>query len=354
MSDFRVNSITNQDGSAGPQICGISTFSRKSGVQIPSGPADFRRLDGGGRGRGVIYAGYSDPVGNNPNINAVEIATKGNAVEFGAMSVARRGIGDAGAASATRGCAAGGYSSQNDNIIDFVTISSLGGAFDFGDLSYKARTVSACSDSTRGIFAGGQNDAPSTVSNMEFITISSTGNTSDFGSLAQRLRNLSGCNSPVRGVFAGGYSYSDGSAPTGVNIIQFVTIQTLGDTQDFGDMSTLFYSPSASSNATRGIISAGYEHPANAHTNRVDFITIATTGNSSDFGDLTVVRNITASLASRTRALFAGGYNTPVAYNTIDFFTISTTGNATDFGDTTVKMGTQPCGLSDVHGGLAQ
>ena len=354
MSEFKVNTITNQDGSAGPQICGISTFSRKSGVQIPSGPADFRRLDGGGRGRGVIYAGYSDPVGNNPNINAVEIATKGNAVEFGTMSVARRGIGDAGAASATRGCAAGGYSSQNDNIIDFVTISSLGGAFDFGDLTYKARTVSACSDSTRGIFAGGQNDAPSTLNHMEFITISSTGDATDFGDISQRVRNLSGCNSPVRGIFAGGYSSGDSSAPNGINTIQFVTIQTLGNTQDFGDLSVLFKAPSASSNATRGLIHAGRENPANADTNRVDFITIATTGNSTDFGDLSLVRNITASLASGTRALFAGGYDAPLNFNTIDFFTISTTGNATDFGDTTVLMGTQPCGLSDAHGGLAQ
>ena len=48
MSEFRVNSITNQDGSAGPQVCGVSTFSGKSGVQIPSGSTDFRRLDGGG------------------------------------------------------------------------------------------------------------------------------------------------------------------------------------------------------------------------------------------------------------------------------------------------------------------
>ena len=59
MSEFRVNSITNQDGSAGPQVCGVSTFSGKSGVQIPSGSSDFRRQDGGGRGRGVFAGGYN-------------------------------------------------------------------------------------------------------------------------------------------------------------------------------------------------------------------------------------------------------------------------------------------------------
>ena len=57
MSEFRVNSITNQDGSEGPQVCGVSTFSGKSGVQIPSGSSDFRRQDGGGRGRGLFGGG---------------------------------------------------------------------------------------------------------------------------------------------------------------------------------------------------------------------------------------------------------------------------------------------------------
>ena len=58
MSEFRVNSITNQDGSAeSPQVCGVSTFSGKSGVQIPSGSTEFRRQDGGGRGRGIFDSG---------------------------------------------------------------------------------------------------------------------------------------------------------------------------------------------------------------------------------------------------------------------------------------------------------
>ena len=37
MSEFRVNSITNQNGSSGPTICGVTTFSGKSGIQMPSG-----------------------------------------------------------------------------------------------------------------------------------------------------------------------------------------------------------------------------------------------------------------------------------------------------------------------------
>ena len=37
MSEFKVNSITNKNGSTGPSICGVTTFSGKSGIQVPSG-----------------------------------------------------------------------------------------------------------------------------------------------------------------------------------------------------------------------------------------------------------------------------------------------------------------------------
>ena len=56
MSEFKVNTITNRDGSYGPQVCGITTFGG-SGIQLPSGPTEVR----GGRGRGVIHGGRENP-----------------------------------------------------------------------------------------------------------------------------------------------------------------------------------------------------------------------------------------------------------------------------------------------------
>ena len=50
MSEFRIDKITNRDGSAGTQIAGISTFSGTSGMIMPGGPTEYR----GGRGRGVF------------------------------------------------------------------------------------------------------------------------------------------------------------------------------------------------------------------------------------------------------------------------------------------------------------
>ena len=89
MSEFRVNSITNQDGSAGPQVCGVSTFSGKSGVQIPSGPTEFRRLDGGGRSMGLIAGAQN----STAQMNKVEIPTTGNATDFGDLTSTRAQMG---------------------------------------------------------------------------------------------------------------------------------------------------------------------------------------------------------------------------------------------------------------------
>ena len=135
MSEFRVNSITNQDGSAGPQVCGVSTFSGKSGVQIPSGPTEFRRQDGGGRGRGIFDSGGT-PSSTNV-IDMIEIATMGDAIDFGNMSVR---CGHAGSvSSSTRGVVHVTYtpSATYTNGLEYITISSGGGVNDFGERTVK-------------------------------------------------------------------------------------------------------------------------------------------------------------------------------------------------------------------------
>ena len=76
MSEFKVNTITNRDGSHGPQVCGITSFG-SSGMQLPSGPTEFR----GGRGKSLTYGGvFSGSYVRN--INIMDIATTGSAVAF--------------------------------------------------------------------------------------------------------------------------------------------------------------------------------------------------------------------------------------------------------------------------------
>jgi len=350
MSEFRVNSITNQDGSAGPQVCGVSTFSGESGVQIPSGSSDFRRLDGGGRGRGITGGGFVSPSSQNV-MDFIEIATTGNATDFGDLTVILRNI--ATCASSTRGIFASGQTPSDSSVIMFTTISSSGGANDFGNLR-QAMTNSndgCLSDNTRGIILYGSPTSLPTNANqgtLDFITIPTTGDSTRFGELSVRRRHAASMASPIRGVFASG---KEDIGSTYLKVIDFVIIQTQGTAVTFGEVSTNGREQAVGAgNQTRGLIAAGFNSPTLFQS--IDFITLATEGNGQDFGDLSANRYGLASMSSSTRATFAAG-TTPSNTNAIEFVTISTTGNATNFGDLTVAR-TVPQGLSDAHGGLAQ
>ena len=354
MSEFRVNSITNQDGSAGPQVCGVSTFSGKSGVQIPSGSSVFRRLDGGGRGRAVFAGGSQQPSGSQWQnvIDKVEIATQGNATDFGDMDQGRyynRAV-----SSSTRGVIAGGTgdgtgSPAMTSNMQFVTISSEGGSNDFGEMDFARNGLVPASNDTRGLLAAGY-VSPANIRDTQilFITIPTTGDSNDFGSLSQAQDQGAGINSPTRGIFAGSNN------PTKINNITFVTISTLGDGQDFGDLTAAKGALPGASSSTRGLTFGGGD--GSNFLNNIDLITIPTLGNATDFGDLLAINAESTAASSQTRGLCAGG-ETPTGggwTNVIQFVTISTAGNATDFGDLTVARGNDLGGFSDAHGGLAQ
>ena len=182
--------------------------------------------------------------------------------------------------------------------------------------------------SARGLFGGGAQPFNTKLNLIEFITISTTGNAQDFGDLTVARGSIFGCSSNVRGVFAGGVS------PSQDNTIDFVNIETTGDAKDFGDLSVVAHNGSGASNSTRGVFALG---DAPSYSNLIDFITISTGGTGLKFGELTQLRDQLGSCASTTRGLFAGGLITPTPAvdltNIIDFVTISTTANAIDFGD---------------------
>ena len=349
MSEFRVNSITNQDGSAGPQVCGVSTFSGKSGVQIPSGSSDFRRQDGGGRGRGMIGGSYPAPT--RSDIQFIEIATTGDSQDFGTFGARTHGFG-ACFGSNTRAVWAGGYSGTTPFIddMDAVTVASQGGSFDFGNLRQAVRMNAGASDRTRGLSFGGA--GPSTailpLRAIKFINIASGGSDNDFGETIIQRRGGRALASPTRAVHqVGGVGVPSYDV---TNVIEFVTIQSKGNGQDFGDTSySNGIAGSAGSNETRGILAGYYLAPANYNT--IEFLTIATTGNTQDFGDLTAARHGGGVMASETRGVMTGMW-TGSESNIIDFVTISTTGDAQDFGDLQVARHYTDC-ISDSHGGLA-
>ena len=173
MSDLKINNITDRTGDSGPVITGVSTVSSTGAFTVPSGPTEYR----GGRGRGV-FAGAATPSYVNV-IDYVEIATTGNATDFGDLETNWYNIG--GCASSTRGILFPGYDGSTlVNTIFFITVSSSGGTSDFGDTMNVSNSHSgACNDSTRAVRAQGYTPAQTNL--IEYITIASTGDAKDFG-----------------------------------------------------------------------------------------------------------------------------------------------------------------------------
>ena len=175
---------------------------------------------------------------------------------------------------------------------------------------------------------------PSNYNTSEFITIQSMGNSQDFGDASAAVRGQAVFASSTRALSGSGYV-----APSAVNTIDYFTIATQGNAQDFGDVTGGNGDYTPISNQTRGIFAGGYNYPATF--NAISFVTIASLGNSTDFGDMTTNRanGNRSQVNSSTRGLIGGGYISPTGTNNIEFLTIATTGNSSDFGDLTAGRG---------------
>ena len=181
---------------------------------------------------------------------------------------------------------------------------------------------------TRGLWAGGE--APSKVNVIQFVNIDTTGDTVDFGDASYTLSGHTAFSSRTRGLIYGG---SLGPQPTNyANTIEFVTMSSQGNSVDFGDSTTTLAQRASLASSTRGVMIGGLL--GGARYNIMDYVTIAQTGNGVDFGDLPVANNGGHALSSPTRGIFAGGYEGSMV-NAIRYITISTLGNASDFGDLT-------------------
>ncbi|WP_290942298.1 fibronectin type III domain-containing protein [Hyphomonas sp.] len=187
----------------------------------------------------------------------------------------------------------------------------------------------------RGIIFGGGNTSALNI--IEYITISSAGNSQDFGDLTETKKGSGAYSSTTRGVCHAGQKEA---SPYYLNIIDYVTMASTGNATDFGDALSIKAYGMGLSNATRGVYGGGVDNgTAEA---QMEYVTIASTGNATNFGNLAGVRNNTgdAACASPTRGIFFNGYETQGSnqLNEIAYITIGSTGNASDFGDTAAAV----------------
>ena len=396
MSEFKSPNFRNEDGSAAPDIVGVTTFTSPYYFVPPSGTTaerpsgdglapgmlrfntDIGRLEvwrndhwatilgespnlgdqnqsnsAGGTGtRGLFAGGYL--VSPNPNgacfnnVDAITVETLGNSMDFNNLTASLMGGGQC--ADRTRALYAGGRGPTNssaDNAnISFCTISSRG---DYADSTFDLSASVQCrgtSNSTRGLFGSFISPYADTI---DYVTVQSLGTAQDFGNLTEVRGYGMAVSSSTRSVWAGGINN-----PTnlGTNVIDYVTISTTGDAQDFGDLTgeglTGAYESASFNSATRGVIAGGTRFDKH-----IEFFTIATKGNGQQFGDLdTLTGSGKGGLSSNTRGVIAGGSPSP-STNIMEYVQIQTTGNAQDFGDLQAFARRIPqSGVSNGHGGL--
>ena len=184
---------------------------------------------------------------------------------------------------------------------------------------------------TRGIFTSRSTSPGAYVNTVDFITISTLGDAQDFGDAIGSGAYGATTSDSTRGLFAGGHPNSNGS-----DTIQFFTIASTGNATDFGNLtSARWLMGGGCSNTTRSIFTAGSTlGGSNPAVNTLDYVTTQSLGNAVDFGD-SGKRRMQASANSSTRGIWAGGYDHPAEAknDTIEFVTMASTGNTTDFGN---------------------
>ena len=302
------------------------------------------RVDMGNSGRCVFFGGFISPGDRTDQIDYINAFTLGNAVNFGTLSETTRMSFAGQSGNAIRGlCVA--FWPANLDLIEYVTIASQGNGIEFGNLTAGRQQGGVTSSSTRSVTAGGEGQ----TNVMEYVEIMTTGNAIDFGDLSVARRALAGCGSPTRGIYSGG---GDGGTIGAHD--DYITIASKGDATKFRDCHFFCRNTKMASNSVRGVYALGYTvAPENNAQQILECITIATLGNVTYFGDMMATTNDAAFIGAGNRGIIVAGWSptSPTIVNTIQYVNITTTGNAVDFGDYT-RPTSQLAGTSDCHGGL--
>ena len=216
--------------------------------------------------------------------------------------------------------------------------------FELIDPDLGGGTGSNTGTGTRGLIMGGFGGGDPTAEEIQFITISTLGDAQDFGELLQGSQAaFSGLGNRTDAFYAGG-----SQVPAGLNVIQKITVASTGNAVDYGDTTVGNRAGGAGlSNQIRAILAGG--NVGSPASNVIEYFSMIQSGNSIDFGDLSGAgEGLEGSVNSSTRGLIygVGSYGA----NTIEYITISTLGNSIDFGDLIQGVGDAAGGCNSTRG----
>ena len=99
-------------------------------------------------------------------------------------------------------------------------------------------------------------------------------------------------------MFGGGYT------PSQTNVVDYITIETLGNAIDFGDMSDVNMSKGSTASRTRAIWAGGNSEPA-SNVDKIHHVTIASKGDTTEVASiLTVARRSTTGVSNGKSCCF--------------------------------------------------
>ena len=243
----------------------------------------------------IFSNGFGQSSTQQNYIQNAKFASGGNFEDFGDLTRVVRMSGSCN--SSTRGVTGGGAGPSN--VIDYLELQTKGDSLDFGDLLVSRRPNNCTfSSPTRGVFAGG---GPS--DNIEFIIFASKGNGIHFGGVCTYAGGYKASSSSTTRAVCGGGSGGAAYAP----VIESHEIASLGNATRFGELTIGRLGAFGASTQTRAVFGGGGVAPDAANRrNFIDYVTISSSGNAEDFGDLTTKRCMGASSSDSHGGL--GGY----------------------------------------------
>ena len=252
--------------------------------------------------RNVIMNGFGHlstqtPPGSGRNMDEMEyvdFATPANAVSFGLLAT---GSHDAAAGSnGTRGIIGGGDIATTSPTarMEYITIDTTSNASSFGNMSNARHNLMSTNDDTYLGFLEGYASSNSINNGNTWVTMDTLGNSSSTGDLYPFRHGNGGrgvCSDNTYGVVFGGNASLGGSSWN--NEIRYLTIATKSDGSDFGDcLTSLAHNAQAGYAETkRGVSMGGFYNPGTNQIDTIQYITIDTPSNAQNFGTLTTTKD---------------------------------------------------------------
>ena len=215
--------------------------------------------------------------------------------------------------------------SPGNTTSEYFDIASSATSYEFGNLTKIIDQATSTSDGLYGLMTGA---AQGTYSEIAYITIQTPGDAQDFGDLSSNRFGCAAGGDQNIAIFAGGqlgYYFQ--------NTIDTVSYSTPGTATSHGNLSTATREVGATSNDTRTVFHIGRTGHQSPHSKQVQYLTTATGGTATIAAGQGQYEQSYAQMTNNgTRLVSQGYYEIQNFYEKVQYQEMNTLATAQDFG----------------------